>query len=218
MQRAVIITLFSMLFLLVHTVGLAQNLTLRQYIYRFENPKFEISLVEITISETGDSTLRFKKRDEDDETLLSIKLSATTIQKLQTLYDELRFLDSTETYQSSAQLSNLGTTTLGLKHGERNRSASFSYTTNASARELAAFYRAIENQYRRVEELKLARQFTPLDLPKQLKNLEEELKRNRIAEPLQLVTTLSDISVDDNAPLIARNLAGKLVSQIKKGK
>jgi 7,8-dihydro-6-hydroxymethylpterin-pyrophosphokinase len=177
-----------------------------------------LSLVEITISESGDSTLRFKKRDEDEETLLSIKLSTPTIQKLQSLYDELRFLDSTDNYQSSAQLSNLGTTTLALKQGERNRSASFSYTTNASARELAAFYRAIENQYRRVEELKLARQFTPLDLPKQLKNLEEELKRNRIAEPLQLVTTLSDISIDDNAPLIARNLAGKLVSQIKKGK
>jgi hypothetical protein len=174
--------------------------------------------VDINISSKGEGQLRFKKRDEDDEVLLPVKLLPETVNRLQSLYDELRFLDTLDNYQANAQLTNLGTTTIFLKQGERSRSASFNYTDNRSAMQLAALFRAIENQYRRTEEIKLSRQFSPLDLPKQLKNLEEELKRNRIAEPIQLVPLLSDISVDDSAPLIARNAATKLITMIKRGK
>jgi hypothetical protein len=208
--------LFVILFLLVSIEGLAQGS--RQYSYHFENARFDISSVDIKITDTGDGTLKFKKRDEEEETSLTLKMTTETVKKLQNFYDELRFLDTADNYQANAQMANLGTTTLGLNSGERKRSASFNYSDNKSVMQLVAFYRAIENQYRRLEEIKLARQFAPLDLPKQLKILEEDLKRNRIAEPSQIVPILSDISVDDAAPLIARNAAGKLVAQIKRSK
>jgi hypothetical protein len=218
MYRAIFNSLFILLLLLVPITGFAQGLGLREYKYHFENSRFDVTYVDINISDKGEGQLRFKKRDEDEEILLPIKLLPNTINRLQSLYDELRFLDSLDNYQANAQLANLGTTTLFLKQGERSRSASFNYTNNRSAMQLTALFRAIENQYRRVEEIKLARQFSPLDLPKHLKNLEEELKRSRIAEPIQIVPILSDISVDDNAPLIARNAAGKLIKMIKRGK
>jgi hypothetical protein len=65
-------------------------------------------------------------------------------------------------------------------------------------------------------ELKFARQYSHLDLPKQLKNLEGELKRDKIAEPEQVLPILSEIALDDSLPLIARNSAEKLIKQIKK--
>ena len=218
MYRVIFTSLFVLLLLLAPLTNFAQGLSLREYKYHFENSRFDTTSVDINISDKGDGQLRFKKRDEDEEVLLAIKLLPDTINRLQRLYDELRFLDTIDNYQANAQLANLGTTTLFLKQGERSRSASFNYTDNRNAMQLTALFRAIENQYRRVEEIKLARQFSPLDLPKQLKNLEEELKRNRIAEPTQIVALLSDISLDDNAPLIARNAAGKLITMIKRGK
>jgi hypothetical protein len=220
MYRVIFTSLFILSLLLssININGFAQGTDLREYKYHFENSRFDITTVDINISSKGEGQLRFKKRDEDDEVLLPVKLLPETVNRLQSLYDELRFLDTLDNYQANAQLTNLGTTTIFLKQGERSRSASFNYTDNRSAMQLAALFRAIENQYRRTEEIKLSRQFSPLDLPKQLKNLEEELKRNRIAEPIQLVPLLSDISVDDSAPLIARNAATKLITMIKRGK
>ncbi|MBI4850660.1 MAG: hypothetical protein HY819_02420 [Acidobacteria bacterium] len=218
MHRVIFTSLFILSLLLFSITSFAQQNSLREYKYHFENARFEITTVDINISDKGEGELRFKKRDDDEEITLPIKLQPDTINRLQSLYDGLRFLDSIDSYQSNAQLANLGTTTIFLKQGERSRSASFNYTNNPTAMQLAALFRAIENQYRRVEEIKLARQFSPLDLPKLLKNLEEELKRNRIAEPMQIVPLLSDISVDDSAPLIARNAAGKLATMIKRGK
>lgn len=218
MRRAIFTSLFILALLLSSITSFAQSSNSREYKYHFENSRFDTTSVDIDISDKGEGQLRFKKRDEEEEILLPIKLLPETIKRLQTLYDELRFLDSLDNYQANAKLTNLGTTTLFLKQGERSRSASFNYTDNRSAMQLTALFRAIENQYRRTEEIKLSRQFSPLDLPKHLKNLEEELKRNRIVEPSQIVPLLSDISVDDSAPLIARNAAGKLITMIKQGK
>lgn len=218
MYRAIIKFLFTVAFLLVSITGLAQISSSRQYSYHFENARFDISSVDIKIADTGEGQLKFKKRDEEEEVSLTLKMLPDTVRKLQSLYDDLRFLDSADNYQATAQLNNLGTTTLSLNYGERKRSASFNYTDNKSVMQLVSLFRAIENQYRKIEEIKLARQFTPLDLPKQLKLLEEDLKRNRIAEPSQIVPILSNISLDDGVPLIARNEARKLVTQINRGK
>lgn len=220
MRLVIFTSLFVLAFFLSSLASFAQNSSSnsRQYKYHFENSRFDITSVDIDISDKGEGQLRFKKRDEDEEILLPIKLLPETISRLQSLYDELRFLDSLDNYQANAKLTNLGTTTLFLKQGERSRSASFNYTDNRSAMQITSLFRAIENQYRRTEELKLSRQFSPLDLPKHLKNLQEELKRNRIAEPSQMVPLLSDLSVDDSAPLIARNAAEKLIKMIKEGK
>jgi hypothetical protein len=104
-----------------------------------------------------------------------------------------------------------------MRIGERHREASFNYSENRQIMKLVELFRAIDNQQRRVMEIKLARQFTPLDLPRQLKNLEEELRRERIAEPTQLLPLLSEISLDDGLPLIARDAAAKLAKQIQHG-
>jgi hypothetical protein len=186
-----------------------------EYSYRFENPRFDISFVEIKLHENGEGNLLYKKRDEDSEIPVKLKLLPGTIYRLGELFNELRFLDTTESYQAEKQLPHLGTVTLGMKADQRSRETSFNYTSNRAALRLVELFRAIENQERRLIELTLARQYSPLDLPKQLKNLEDDLKRNRIAEPSQMLPLLTEIALDDSLPLIARNNAEKLAKQIK---
>src|SRR5689334_10085108 len=39
----------------------------RQYLYRFENARFEISLTEISLAANGEGEMRYRKRDEDED-------------------------------------------------------------------------------------------------------------------------------------------------------
>lgn len=188
----------------------------RTYTYRFENERFELKFIELRVAGDGNGELHYKKRDDDEETELSFVLLPATLQRMQSLYDAVHFLDTLDSYQANANLPNLGKVTLALKDGEKGRETSFNYTDNKSVQKLVELFRAIELQQRRIADLKLARQFTPLDLPRQLKSLEEDLKREKIAEPTQMVPILSDIAVDDSLPLIARNAAQKLANNIKR--
>lgn len=187
-----------------------------EFQYNFENARFDISFIEIRVRENGEGTLRFKKRDEDKEISLDLKLQPATIKRLEELYQTLNYLNSSDTYQAGRDLSHLGKITIGIKRDKQERSTSFNYTEHKVMAKLVELYRAIDNQQRRAMDLKLARQFTPLDLPRQLKNLEDELKRNKLAEPEALAGLLTEIKLDDSLPLIARNAAGKLLEQINK--
>ncbi|MBL8148681.1 MAG: hypothetical protein JNN15_02010 [Blastocatellia bacterium] len=208
-----IVTLFLLLFSSISVFALDEP---NKFIYKFENPRFDVSFVEIDIQFNGEGRLRYKKRDENDEVKESLKLLPSTVRRLQGLFNDLKFLESTDSYQSDKSLPHLGTVTLVMKANGREREINFNYTSNRSLMQIVELFRGIENQQRRLTELKFARQYSHLDLPKQLKNLEGELKRDKIAEPEQVLPILSEIALDDSLPLIARNSAEKLIKQIKK--
>jgi hypothetical protein len=67
-------------------------------------------------------------------------------------------------------------------------------------------------------DIETALQYQPLDVPRKIDDLENDLKLERIAEPQQVLTTLQDIVKNDTAPLIARNQAKRLIEAIEKGK
>src|SRR5262249_27207658 len=163
----------------------------------------DISFVEIKLQGTGEGNLRYKKRDDNDEMTIDFKLLPATMRRLAEQFDEIHFLDGGgESYQADKQLPHLGTITLGMRAEGREKNTSFNYSNNRTVMKLVDLFRAIENQQRRQVELRLARQFSPLDLPRQLKIIEDEMKRGRIAEPEQMLPLLSEISMDDSLPLI----------------
>jgi hypothetical protein len=207
--------IFLFLFLFLGFAGSVKGAE-REYSYRFENPRFDISFLEIRLQGSGEGEMRYKKRDQDEEISVKLKLQPSTMQRLGELFNSIRLLDGSDSYQADKQLPHLGTVTLGMKVGGQGREASFNYTNNKMALKLVELFRAIENQERKLMELTLARRYSPLDLPRQLKNLESELKRDRIAEPSQFLPLLSEIALDDSLPLIARNSAEKLATQIKR--
>jgi hypothetical protein len=189
-----------------------------RYSYTFENEKFDPKFVEIKLIADGKAVLRYQKRDEPEVEQMDFTVTSQTLNRLKNLFDSVNFLNSQESYQANRDLANLGRITLQLEQGERHRRTSFNFTNNQMVMQIVTLFRGLETQQRRVTELTNARQFAPLDLPRLLKAVEEDLKRGRIAEPTQLSTLIDEIAKDDTLPLIARNLAQKILKNLAKEK
>jgi len=186
--------------------------------YKFENARFYISVIEIDLSATGTGELRFKRGESDEIIDRKFKLLPTTLTRILQLYGVTNFIDSSEEYQDKKDFSHLGWVSLTAQQGKRERKARFNYTTNKDISELADIFRAIATQEMHLFDIETSERYQPLDLPRLLDTLENDLNLRRIAEPEQLLTMLREISGNDTQPLIARNHATRMIDSIKKGK
>ncbi len=210
----------ALLLFLLSPFAVAQNGEASEvkFAYQFENARFYIPLIKIDLSPHGEGLLQFKRGESDDLIDLKFKLFPETLARIRQLYAETDFLSSTENYQDKKDHSNLGWVTLSMNAGERNREARFNYTPNPQIKELADIYRALATQHMNLFDIETSQQFQPLDVPKQIEILENDLRLERIAEPQQLLPKLREIATGDQAPLIARNQAKRLIVSIEKGK
>src|SRR5438552_10783912 len=96
----------------------------REYSYRFENQRFDVSMIEINLHESGEGEMRYKKRDEDNDITLQFKLQPGTMQRISELFNSARFLDSADSYQADKELPHLGKVTLGMKVSGKERETS----------------------------------------------------------------------------------------------
>lgn len=186
--------------------------------YKFENARFYISVIEIDLSANGAGELRFKRGESDEIIDRKIMLLPATIERIHQLYAVTNFIDSSEEYQDKKDFSHLGWISLWAQQGQRERKTRFNYTTNKDISELADIFRAIATQEMHLFDIETSERYQPLDLPRLLDTLENDLKLQRVAEPEQLITMLREISGNDTQPLIARNHATRIIESIKKGK
>lgn len=186
--------------------------------YRFENPRFHISIMEVDLEPDGTGLVRFKRGESDDLIDFKMKLLPQTLTRIRQLIEQTRFLTSDEDYQSKKDFSHLGWMTLLARQGERERKVRFNYTHNLEVRELADIFRAIASQGIHLFDIETSQQYQPLDLPGQLDALESDLKLERVAEPEQMVAALREIAASDTLPLIARNKAQRMITSIEKKK
>lgn len=194
------------------------GLTGDRYVYRFERPEFEIARIDVQVDLKGQGSLKYQRKDEEDPIQVELKLRPESMTRLQKLFETLDFLRSTDTYQSSMEHPNLGTNTITVYQGELNRELTFQFTPNPSLQQISNFFRGLVTQHRRLETLNTARRYQPLDTPKQMKDLEYDLKGGRIAEPEAMLEVLKEFSMDDHLPLITRNHAKRLAEMIEKKK
>jgi len=131
-------------------------------------------------------------------------------------WEALKFLDSEANYQADKQFPHLGTMTLRMKQGERERKAEFNWTHDEGVAALVKEYRGIGEQQLFIFDVSLARQYQPSDTVKIFKRLESLLDRKEISDTTQLVPLLRDLATDERIPLIARNHAARLLKKIEK--
>ena len=186
--------------------------------YKFENPRFYLRVIEIDLSANGAGELRFTRGESDEVVDCKIKLLPATFARIRSLFELSGFLDSKIEYQDKTDMSHLGWVTLSAKDGGRERKVRFNYTINAEMEELGKIFRGIATQEISLFDIDNAQRYQPLDLPKQLEILENDLRLGWIAEPERVLSVLNEISDDDTQPLIARNHAKRIVEAIKKGK
>ncbi len=186
------------------------------YFYEFSQPEFTISSIYIEHDESGKGTIRFMKKFYDEEISDPIALSADALERVKTLWQNLNFLDSSENYQYEKDYSHLGNMKFTMEKDGQTRTAGFNWTTHPEAKALADEYRKIGNQYIWMFDINLSRENQPLESAKIMNALDSQIKRNEIADPVQLIPFLKQLSEDERIPLISRNHATRIVKEIEK--
>jgi len=186
--------------------------------YKFENVRFYIRVIEIDLDTNGRGEVRFTRGESDEVLDCKVKLLPATIARIKKLVDLSGLLATDTEYQDKKDFSHMGWITLGARRGERERKTRFNFTTNAYIKELEEIFRGIATQEMSLFDIDNAERYQPLDLPKQLETLENDLRLARIAEPERVLVALNEIASDDSQPLIARNHAKRIIEAIKKRK
>ncbi|MDQ1524916.1 MAG: hypothetical protein QOE47_2840 [Pyrinomonadaceae bacterium] len=194
----------------------AATTTAVRYSYEFNQPSFNIRRVLIEHDAEGRGQITFARKDSEELFTDPLQISPAALARLLAAWDSLKFLDSDTNYQDEKQFPHLGTMTLRMKHGTRERKAEFNWTHDESASALVKEYRGIGEQQLFVFDVTLARQYQPSDTVKLFKRLESLLGRNELSDTAPLIPLLRDLSTDERIPLMARNHATRLLKKIEK--
>ncbi|MDQ1592504.1 MAG: hypothetical protein QOG71_3131 [Pyrinomonadaceae bacterium] len=194
----------------------AATTTAVRYSYEFNQPSFNIRRILIEHDAAGRGQITFARKDSEELFTDPLQISPAALARLLAAWESLKFLDSDTNYQDEKQFPHLGTMTLRMKHGTRERKAEFNWTHDESASALVKEYRGIGEQQLFVFDVTLARQYQPSDTVKLFKRLESLLGRNELSDTAPLIPLLRDLSTDERIPLMARNHATRLLKKIEK--
>ncbi len=186
--------------------------------YRFENARFLIPRIELSIDGSGNGRLEWEKKDAAKALSRQVRVSQSGLAEIVDLVERLNFVRSVEQYQTAEDHGNLGSTSIRVSQGELSREVVFNYTRNKDADALGRLLRGIANREMYVADLELAVQHQPLETPAALSVLAQEHARGRIGDAVALLPLLESIIDDMSLPLITRNRASDLVKAISKGR
>lgn len=186
------------------------------YSYEFNQPNFNIRRIVIAHDATGRGQVSFARKESEEVFTDPLQLSPVALARVLSAWEALKFLDSDANYQDEKQFPHLGTMTLAMKQGTRERKAEFNWTHDEQAAALVKEYRGIGEQQLFIFDVTLARQYQPSDTVKIFKRLESLLNRNELSDTAPLIPILSDLATDERIPLMARNHAARLLKKIEK--
>ena len=187
-----------------------------RYFYEFKQPDFLISRVMIEHDAAGRGQISFVRKNSEEVFTDPLEIAPVALARIKAAWEALKFLDSNVNYQDEKQFPHLGTMTLRMREGTRERTAEFNWTHHEQAGALVKEYRGIGEQQLFIFDVTLARQYQPSDTIKIFKRLESLLDRKEISDTTQLVVLLRDLTTDERIPLMARNHATRLLKKIEK--
>jgi hypothetical protein len=187
-----------------------------RYSYEFTQPEFVIRHIVVEHDAMGRGKITFQKKGIETTIEEPIELSTSALGRILGAWTDLRFLESSESYQSHLQFPHMGTMRLKMERESLKRTAEFNWTDNKTASLLAAEYRRVADQAVLIFDIAVARESQPLNAPKLMEEIELQLKRNGLSDPQQLLPLLREVSTDEHLPLIARNHALRLIKKIEK--
>jgi hypothetical protein len=194
----------------------ATSATAVRYSYEFKQPDFNVNRILIEHDEEGRGHVSFARKDSAELFTDPLEISPAALARIKAAWEALNFLDSTASYQADKQFPHLGTMTLKMRQGTRERTAEFNWTHDASVAALVKEYRGLGEQQLFIFDITLARQYQPSDSIKIFQRLEGLIKRDELSDLAQLVPLLRDLVTDERIPLMARNHVTRLLKKIEK--
>jgi hypothetical protein len=193
----------------------AANSTAVRYSYEFKQPDFTVSRILIEHDATGRGQISFVRKESAELFTDPLEISPAALARIKAAWESLKFLDSDASYQAEKQFPHLGTMTLKMRQGTRERTAEFNWTHDEAVTALVKEYRGIGEQQLFIFDVTLARQYQPSDTIKIFKRLESLIKRDELSDTAQLVPLLRDLTTDERIPLMARNHVTRLLKKIE---
>lgn len=194
----------------------ATSATAVRYSYEFKQPDFIVNRILIEHDDVGRGQVSFARKDSAELFTDPLEISPAALARIKAAWEALKFLDSDTSYQADKQFPHLGTMTLKMRQGTRERTAEFNWTHDEGATALVKEYRGLGEQQLFVFDITVARQYQPSDSIKILQRLESLIKRNELSDTAQLVPLLRDLTTDERIPLMARNHVTRLLKKIEK--
>ena len=187
-----------------------------RYSYEFKQPEFNVNRILIEHDAEGRGHISFARKDSTELFTDPLEIAPDALARIKAAWEALNFLDSDASYQAEKQFPHLGTMTLKMRQGTRERTAEFNWTHDEGVAALVKEYRGIGEQQLFVFDVNVARQYQPSDTIKIFKRLESLLDRKELSDTVQLVPLLRDLTTDERIPLMARNHVTRLLKKIEK--
>lgn len=193
----------------------AQTDSETRFFWRKDNSRGLLESYGIELSSNGKGQFCFKRRNED-EIKLPVILKASAIETLKTLFQKANFLDDSRNFVSPRKVADMGSKTVRLQAGSRQREVVYNYTEDRSLQEITNFFENLSQQERSLFEMDLALKYDRLGIPKKLDELDKNLNANRIVAPERFAPILEKIYADQALMNLARKEAKKLLARIEK--
>lgn len=194
----------------------AASSTAVRYSYEFKQPAFNVSRILIEHDAAGRGQISFVRKESAELLTDPLEISPAALARIRAAWEGLKFLESDASYQAEKQFPHLGTMTLKMRQGTRERTTEFNWTQDEGVAALVKEYRGIGEQQLFIFDMTVARQYQPSDTVKIFQRLESLIKRDELSDTTQLVPLLRDLTTDERIPLMARNHATRLLKKLEK--
>jgi hypothetical protein len=174
----------------------------------------------LTIDAQGTGVFRERNGDDDAAEEAAVEaafvLSAPGMERFLRLLGATGYLEGAAEYESGQAVANMGQKVLSLEGDFGRREGAFNYTSRSEVTALVTFLDRLIAQEAFLLDLEFSMEFSRLELPTLLEELQTALRGNRFADPPRLLDALRRIGQDPRVVNYARETAVELAEDISK--
>jgi len=181
-------------------------------VFKSSSPEF----MEIRIPESGPGSCEMRALDEDPNPQ-AIEVSPGLRDKIFALAGELNDFRGIS-LDINRRIANLGEKTFRWEKGGEANEVKFNYTINSKAGQLLQIFEAIAKEQEDLDTLERRMKYDRLGVNEALVQLEQDVKRQAVAQPERFLPPLEQIAGDSRFLDMARQRARSLADYIRSGK
>jgi hypothetical protein len=161
----------------------------------------------------SDDELNDQAKENGNPFLVKFIVSSQTAQRIFDLAKTLNYFKGDFEYHGG-RVANMGAKTITFKNGDAQNTTTYNYSQNADLQQLTTVFQGISNalEYRR--RLERLYRYDKLGLDAELKRMEDDVKRNYVAELQVDESILKQIASDPAIMNISRKRADALLTRI----
>jgi hypothetical protein len=187
----------------------AQPKLIYRKVFKSSSPEY----VEITVTQSGAATSDIRQLDDEPEPE-AFAVSQALAAEMFAMAAELNNFNGAD-LDVKRRLAHLGDKTLRYENGSEAYEARFNYTTHPVATRLAQIFEGLGRLQGHKQTLEFRLRFDRLGVNDALIQLEKDLSRGMIPEPVHLLSALDAVANDSRVIEMARSRARALAERIR---